>query len=274
MAEYRQIHVRIWDDDWFAPLSSNYKVLWVYLFSNRRASICGIYLLPERIIPAETGLSSNVVARGLVQFETDGKIERYDNWIWVKKLRDIQAKGSKKLDTCIEKDLTLVPSCPMKTHYLIRYGYPIDSLSGENLDCEIGYLPARALIRDRDVHETEPEPKPRAPAGEPDHIHAEPLARAYVDTFLPGGILPQRERQRALAAILWLQKHPCYPTRLGTPEQCVKALEKFRDERADTGDMERKPITYIIKWLEDRITAWGKTHGALAEDWVFEEAET
>ena len=55
MADYRTIHSKIWDDDWFADLDSDGKTLWFYLITNRRASVAGIYVLPFRVIVAESG---------------------------------------------------------------------------------------------------------------------------------------------------------------------------------------------------------------------------
>ena len=42
MPGYRQLHTHIWSDNWFAELEPDLKLLFIYLFSNERASICGL----------------------------------------------------------------------------------------------------------------------------------------------------------------------------------------------------------------------------------------
>ena len=66
MSEYRQIHMKIWKDAWFLDLEPDHKLLFIYLFSNERSSIAGIYELSKRIMAFETGLTSEKITSGLV----------------------------------------------------------------------------------------------------------------------------------------------------------------------------------------------------------------
>ena len=129
MADYRTIHSKIWEDDWFCSLSAEEKVLWFYLITNHRASVSGIYILPERVIPFETGLDAETVKMILAHFIADEKIVCEQNVIWVKKLRDYQETKSNTIQKCIMKDVERIPDGPVKQAYCIRYGYPIDTLS-------------------------------------------------------------------------------------------------------------------------------------------------
>jgi hypothetical protein len=43
-------------DQWFAELSAEEKLLFVYLFSNERASVSGLYESPIRVMAFETSL--------------------------------------------------------------------------------------------------------------------------------------------------------------------------------------------------------------------------
>ena len=54
---YRQIHTEIWDDPWFLELESDAKLLFVYLFSNKRTNMIGLYELSPRQMAFETGLA-------------------------------------------------------------------------------------------------------------------------------------------------------------------------------------------------------------------------
>jgi len=50
MADYRQIHTRIWKDSWFIELEPCDKLLFIYLFSNERASVSGIYDISIKVM--------------------------------------------------------------------------------------------------------------------------------------------------------------------------------------------------------------------------------
>ena len=76
MADYRQIHTRIWKDSWFLALNPDQKLLFIYLFSNERASVAGVYELPLQVICFETGLDSSVVDAGLRAFSPIWKLSR------------------------------------------------------------------------------------------------------------------------------------------------------------------------------------------------------
>ena len=56
MTKYRQVHVHIWKDGWFLDLDPKFKLFFIYLFTNERASIAGIYELPKRVMAFESGL--------------------------------------------------------------------------------------------------------------------------------------------------------------------------------------------------------------------------
>jgi len=137
MAEYRTIHTRIWDDEWFMGLSPSGKVLFIYLFSNRRGSVAGIYALPFRRIVEETGLRRSVVEKLLTAFAEKHKVYYEDGVVWVKNMRRLQDTGSETVAKKMERDVKAVPDCPLKHKYLhqlddtvsIPYADPTDTVS-------------------------------------------------------------------------------------------------------------------------------------------------
>ena len=40
---YRQIYTEVWRDPWFLNLESDGKLLYIYLFSNERTNVLGLY---------------------------------------------------------------------------------------------------------------------------------------------------------------------------------------------------------------------------------------
>lgn len=74
MATYRQIHVRMWKDQWFLGLKPLWKLLFVYLFSNEEAHLSGVYELPFRAMVFETGLGPKLIREALAYFQACGKV--------------------------------------------------------------------------------------------------------------------------------------------------------------------------------------------------------
>jgi DnaD/phage-associated family protein len=126
MSGYRQIHTRIWSDSWFTELEPDLKVLFIYLFSNERASVCGLYELPVRTISFETGLDREVVRKGFEVFNHADKV-KYDfetGVVWVKNMLKYQGSSSPKVQARIQADIKAVPECALKRQFLDTLSIP------------------------------------------------------------------------------------------------------------------------------------------------------
>lgn len=122
MADYRQIHTSIWDDDWFCNLSSDEKVVFIWLFSNRRATVSGLYKYTNFICGRETGLPESAVTNAIKYFCDCGKIMVEDDWVWVKNLRKYNDSKSPNAYRAIMHDVNMLPDNGMKHEYLEYYG--------------------------------------------------------------------------------------------------------------------------------------------------------
>ena len=98
MADYRQIHTKIWKDTWFLQLPAEDKLLFIYLFSNESTSVAGIYELPVMAMAFETGLSIEYVTEALERFREAGKVYYENGIVWVVNLRKYNANPSPKVD--------------------------------------------------------------------------------------------------------------------------------------------------------------------------------
>jgi hypothetical protein len=134
MADYRYVATKIWDDEWFYQLTPEEKVVWFYLLTNRRTSLSGIYLLPQRVISAETNLDINVVAGAMAKFHRDGKIMYEDGILWIVNMRRHQQNRSKTIQSCITRDVAKIPDCEIKRMYLESYGSPDYSATDDTDD--------------------------------------------------------------------------------------------------------------------------------------------
>lgn len=125
MADFRNIHTRIWTDSWFCELSPDEKLLFIYLFSNPNASVCGMYEMPKRNIALDTGISLDRVSQILDTFSASGKVHYQNGVVWVVNLKKYNDSGdSSKIRVRIAKDLAALPDCEMKRQYFQRENIP------------------------------------------------------------------------------------------------------------------------------------------------------
>jgi hypothetical protein len=120
MANYRQIHVSIWKDEWFLDLEPQEKLLFIYLFSNESTSLSGLYKLPLKVIAFETCLNIEFIKTALNKFESSGKAYYKDGMIWIVNMR-IYNRGGETVYARIVADIDAIPDCELKRIYLERY---------------------------------------------------------------------------------------------------------------------------------------------------------
>lgn len=70
----RYINTTIWDDSWFIELSEIEKLLFLYLLTNPKCNIAGVYEVSVKRISFDTGISIEKVLKAFQRFEKDGKI--------------------------------------------------------------------------------------------------------------------------------------------------------------------------------------------------------
>lgn len=121
MAEFHKIHSKIWTDSWFYDLNIYEQHLFIYLFSNSRATIAGIYELPMPVMAAEIKMTPEQIEAAFQTFEAAGKAY-YDNGVvWVKNLRTYHETPSPQLQKGIQRELDNVKDCPLKRRYIAFY---------------------------------------------------------------------------------------------------------------------------------------------------------
>jgi len=86
--DYRQIHTEIWSDPWFELLDPSDKLLFIYLFSNKRSTLAGIYDISLRQIAFDTGLDQAYIIDALDRFGQENKAHYDDGTIWIPKMME------------------------------------------------------------------------------------------------------------------------------------------------------------------------------------------
>ena len=164
MAGYRQIHPEIWDDPWFLELSSNEKLLFIYMFSNDRTSLSGLYEISKKQIAFETGLDKKFVSTTLDKFKEAEKIIADGNIYFIVNQFKRHFSRSPKVIIRVRKDIDSIRDCEPKRvckclyEVLIGYPYSIDTETHEDEDVNEDVNEVKDINEDVDVvHDNSPE---------------------------------------------------------------------------------------------------------------------
>ena len=139
-AGYRQIHPEFWDDPFILKLSPDEKLLFIYMFSNGRTSLSGLYEISILQISFHTGLSPEFIEQALDKFQKAGKIVREDDIYFVVNLFKRHFSKSPKVLVRVKNDIENIPECEPKRVCIqkyqerIEYAYSIDTQTHEDED--------------------------------------------------------------------------------------------------------------------------------------------
>jgi len=105
----RSLKTKFWDDNFISNLSSSHKLLYLYLLTNPLTNLLGIYEISKKRIKYDTGLSDEVVTKGLELFAISSKAFFYeDNFIilpnWLK-----NQDFNKNMMIAARKEFTCLP---------------------------------------------------------------------------------------------------------------------------------------------------------------------
>lgn len=109
MDDGRMVKTKFWSDEYIADLEPSEKLLYLYLITNERTSLCGCYEISRRIISFDTGLVQEKILEILKKFESDGKVFYVDNHIFLKNFIKNQNLANPSIRRGIEKRIDDLP---------------------------------------------------------------------------------------------------------------------------------------------------------------------
>ena len=117
----RYINTKFWSDNWIQKLDPIEKFLFMYLLTNEKTNIAGIYELPIKIMAVETGIDEDTIKNIFKRFQKVKKVYFIDGWIILPNFPKHQKwQDNAKIQRGIEIILEKLPD-------IIRYS--IDTLS-------------------------------------------------------------------------------------------------------------------------------------------------
>ena len=111
MSKLRSVSTGTWSDPWYEELEPHQKLIFLYLITNEKTNMLGIYEASVKKISFETGVKKDDITKCLDQFEIDGKIKYQNNFIILVNFLKHQnfntnmKKGAIKVYDSLPKDL-------------------------------------------------------------------------------------------------------------------------------------------------------------------------
>ncbi|WP_289024356.1 hypothetical protein [uncultured Salegentibacter sp.] len=81
MSKLRSLNTSFWSDPWIEILSPEEKLLFIYLITNEKTNMLGIYEVSTRKISFETGIKEGTISNALEAFEKVGKVKYKNNHV-------------------------------------------------------------------------------------------------------------------------------------------------------------------------------------------------
>ena len=135
MARQRMINTKFWSDPWIVDdLNPLDRYLFLYLLTNEKANIVGVYELSLRTMANETGLDKEEITRMLQRLES--RVVYVAGWVVFRKAIKHQNYRSDKIQAAVARELKDVPknvieyiTMPSDLSKLLHERYGIDTVS-------------------------------------------------------------------------------------------------------------------------------------------------
>jgi hypothetical protein len=150
MSKKRFIDTKIWSDAWINNLDPVEKLLFLYLLTNEKTNVAGIYELPIKIMAVETGIEKEMIDKILIRFEQDKKIIYKNGWIIIINFIKHQNFNNEKIKKGIELAIENIPD-EIKNSLSMGHIYPIDvSYMGHTYPIDVSSMSHGCLLNNSD----------------------------------------------------------------------------------------------------------------------------
>lgn len=127
----RVVHTKFWQDNFICSLNHKEKLLFLYLITNDRVNISGVYELPDKTIKNDVEMTEMELEKAKEKFHNNKKFVFFNGWIKIINLERYQNYTGEKNDVCRAKELEKAPPELQTDTLSIPYRYPTDSPSNK-----------------------------------------------------------------------------------------------------------------------------------------------
>lgn len=119
----RLIYTKFWEDSYICSLSFKEKLAFLYLFTNSRVNLCGIYELPDKFIKVDLDFSQEDIDKMKKKFEEDGKFYFYQGYVKILNIEKYNQFSGEKNEIAKNKELSMIPDRVSKYFDRVSIGY-------------------------------------------------------------------------------------------------------------------------------------------------------
>jgi len=105
----RIVHTRFWNDNLVCKLNPKEKLVFIYLLTNERNNLIGIYELSDKHIIADLGITPMELNSAKSKLSLSKKIIFYDGWIKIVNHEKYNSFNGEKIQVAKERELSEVP---------------------------------------------------------------------------------------------------------------------------------------------------------------------
>jgi hypothetical protein len=114
------LDTKIYNDNWFYNLSTDAKLLFLFLISNDSRNLIGCYELPLNIICTYTKISEKSIVK--VFEELEPKVEQADGWIIIKNYDKYNPMRNPSIEEAKKKQMDNLPELIRDTLLMVKLG--------------------------------------------------------------------------------------------------------------------------------------------------------
>lgn len=111
----RIIHTKLWKDGWYVNLSQEAKFLWLYLLTNDKINICGIYEITDREIIFDTSMNTDTLKK--IKKELEPKAIFYKDYVKISNVEKYNNyRKSPKNEVAYNRELSCIPDDVLRVY--------------------------------------------------------------------------------------------------------------------------------------------------------------
>lgn len=105
----RIIYTKIWEDDFFSTLTLKQQLLFLFLLTNARIGLTGMYELTDKTIKNNTKLRAEDITLAKEVFTNARKVFFKESWVYVVNAKRLNGYHGEKLNKAVSSELSLIP---------------------------------------------------------------------------------------------------------------------------------------------------------------------
>jgi hypothetical protein len=128
--KYKQISTDTWIDEYVGALPLAEKAVFIYLFTNDRVGMTGIYRLTDKYIMFMLGIDQSLLDHLKTKFENDRKYFFYKGWIYiVNNHKHVKFSTARNIIQAFQKEFNSIPTEIKEyffTHKELKFSFPFE----------------------------------------------------------------------------------------------------------------------------------------------------